>query len=264
MKKINIFFGSGGSRGVWLAGFMKPLNDKKLKNKEYQINNAYAISAGNWGCIGLLFDEHDILCNYWKSYDEEDNKLFKFSENKKFLEPLYTWKKSTVDKFYDNFESIVKTKKRLFNCYSAVFNTKKLKNEWLSVDDKETNEIRNILFASSSMPFLFPTIEIDGNSYCDAGLFEYFLVKDFMDKHRDETNIILTVSDYPILMPKNCLHIIMPNEIKKNVNFMDSNNKRLNEAFDLSIKHGEEMLSTIDEFVKKNSIELKTKELISY
>ena len=264
MKKINIFFGSGASRGVWLAGFMKPLNDKKLKKKEYQIKDVYAVSAGNWSSFGLLFDDHDYLCNCWTSYDEEDNKLFTFKENRKILDPPYTWEKSTVERFFLNFKKTMNENERKFNYYSAVFNIKTLKNEWLTIDDKEIGEIKDILFASSSMPFLFPAIEINGNSYCDSGLFEYFLIKDFMDKHRDEINIILTVSDYPILMPKNCLHIVMPNEIKKNLNFMDSNNKRLNEAFDLSIKHGEEMLSTIDEFVKKNSIELKTKELVFY
>ena len=74
----------------------------------------------------------------------------------------------------------------------------------------------------------------------DAGLLEFFLIKDFLKRHENEKNIILTTFEYPFLkIPKNTCHYVMPDEIKKKINFIENNKTIINHCFNESKKSSE-------------------------
>ena len=251
MTKINIFFGSGASRTVWQMGVAKTLSDKKLKTNEYEIENVYAVSGGNWMSFGFIFNEIDLLHQSWLEINEEENNLYTLKKNRKFYEPLFDWDDSAIKKLINERFGVMDKNKRVCNFYTAVFNLSKLKSEWISAHDKDIEEMKHIFFTSSSMPFLFPTMKINNDICLDAGLFEYFLIYDFINKHRDENNIILTTDFYFLKVPPKTIHLNMPQEIKKNINFMDSNPERIKKVIDLGEEHGLELISKIEKIIKK-------------
>lgn len=256
MKKINLFFGSGASRGIWQIGFFKPFVDKNIKTKKIEINNVYAVSVGNWSSLGLLYEENDLVCELWKSYDDYENKLY--NRSKKIIDFPFTWENGTVSRFYDKVVNQIIKNERQPQCrfYSAVFNNSKIKTEWLSLHDKDFNETKKIMFASSSMQILYPSIKIENDNYSDAGLFEYFLVKDFLKKHKDEINIVISMLDYSFLFKNNStLFFAIPNHIKNKVNFMNTNKEIFNHVFELSEKHGQKELNKIENFIENFKFE---------
>lgn len=256
MKKINLFFGSGASKGIWEIAFLKTFTDKYIKTKKIKIDNIYANSAGNWASFGLLYEENDLLCEIWKSYDDYENKLYTKSE--KILDFPFTWENSTVSRFYDLFvDTLIKNKRKpQCNYYSSVFNNSKMKTEWLSLHDKNLEEAKKIMFASSSMQILYPSIKINEENYSDAGLLEFFLLKDFLKKHKNEINIVLTISNYSfIFKQKNTIFFNIPNHIKNKISFMNTNKEVFNEVFTLSEQHGKNKLKEIENFLEITKFE---------
>ena len=246
MKKINLFFGCGASRVVWQMGVAKILSDMKLKTGEYKIENIYAVSGGNWISFGFIFDEIDFLYQSWRQVNEQENNLYTTKSNRKFFEPLFDWKDSIIRRFVnENFDKM-KDNEVICNYYTAVFNLSKLKTDWISVHDKDIEEIKHIFFTSSSMPFLFPTMKINNDICLDAGLLEYFLIKDFLNKHKDENNLILTTEKYFLKLPPKSVYFNMPCEIKKKIKFMDSNTERINHVIDLGKQHAKNIIQEFE------------------
>lgn len=252
MAKINLFFGCGASRVTWQMGIAKVLSDKKLKTNEYEIDNIYAVSGGNWISFGFIFNEIDFLYKSWREVNEQENKLYSFKQNRKFFDPLFDWKESTIKRFVNENFDVMKNNPISCNFYTAVFNLSKLKNEWISVHDKDIEEMKHIFFTSSSMPFLFPTMKINDDVCLDAGLLEYSLIKDFLNKHQDEYNLILTTESYNLKLPSKSMYFNMPKKLKKNIKFMDSNKERINSIIDMGEKDGLEIISKIEKMISMN------------
>ena len=232
--KINLFLGGGAARGIWQVGFLSSLFEKKIATGEFFVENIYATSAGNFAGLGLLFGEQETLAHYWNSYDEENFPMF--TKTNKLI-PLFTWENSSNQLFTRTFFTLMEKRNVTMKCnfYSAVFNINKLKNEWIACHDKSHLEIEQIFFASATIPILYPIKKINDNYCVDAGLLEFFLIKDFLKKHKGETNIILTTFEYPLLkIPKNTYHYIMPDEIKNKINFIENNKLVINYCFNES------------------------------
>lgn len=235
---INLFLGGGAARGIWQVGFLSQLWDKKILTKEFEIENVYAISAGNFAGLGLLYGDHPTLAHYWNSYDEENFPMFTRTKN---LLPIFRWENSSSQLFFRAFRLLMDKKgnKHCCNFYSAVFNISKLTTEWLKSSHVDDNDVEKNFFASCSIPLFYSIKKINGYLYCDPGLFEEYLIKDFLNKHKGENNIILTTFDYPsLVLPEKSYHFSMPKKIKNKINFVENNKMIINhcyeESFDIS------------------------------
>lgn len=243
---VNLFLGGGAARGIWQVGFLNELYQKKIKTNEWKINNIYAISAGNFSGVGLLYNDHDLLTHFWRTYQA---KLFPMFEKTKEIIPFYTWEDSSTELFLRIFFTIVEKKqqKPVCNFYSGVFNLNKLTTEWFSCHDKEPLEIEKIFFASSSVPLLYSVKKMNNNYYIDAGFLEYFLIKDFLNKHKGERNLVLTTFEHNIKTDENSFYFHMPDDIKKIVSFVENDMHKIHLAYEKSIIHGKKMF---DIFIK--------------
>jgi predicted acylesterase/phospholipase RssA len=244
MEEINLFLGGGAARGIWQVGFLTSLVEEKIKTNQYKIKNIYALSAGNFAGLGLLFGEHELLAHYWNSYDEKNFPMF-HKTNK--LVPYFTWEDSPSQLFTRTFLTIIEKKNIQSKCnfYSGVFNINKLEVEWLSCHDKTSLEIEQNFFASCTIPVLYPVKKINNNYLIDAGLLELNIIKDILNKHSNEKNIILTTFDYCFKNTEKNLFFPMPNQIKEKVNFIENNQNKINLSYNLSLEHGKKLLEKI-------------------
>ena len=240
--KINLFLGGGAARGIWQVGFLSSLFEQKISTGECFVENIYASSAGNFAGLGILFGEQEMLAHYWNLYDEENFPMFHRTGK---LFPLFSWENSPSQLFTRTFLTLMEKKQITKKCnfYSAVFNVNKMRNEWLSCHDKTSEEIEQTFFASSTIPFLYPIKKINDNYLIDAGLFEFFLIKDFISKHENDINIILTTFEYKLLkLPKTTYHYVMPDKIKNKMNFTETNQFIINQCFYESKNIGEKII----------------------
>lgn len=244
MEEINLFLGGGAARGIWQVGFLSSLHEEKIKTNKYKIKNIYAISAGNFAGLGLMYGEHELLAHYWKSYDEQNFPMFNRTNK---LIPFFAWEHSPSQLFTRTFLTIMEKRniKPQCNFYSAVFNINKLQSEWLSCHDKTSLEIEENFFASSTIPGLYPIKKIKNHYLIDAGLLEQYLIKDFLKQHQNEKNIILTTFDYRFENTENNLFFPIPDEIKEKVSFTETNKEKLNLVHGLSFDHGKKLLEKI-------------------
>lgn len=243
--KINLFLGGGAARGIWQVGFLSSLFEKKISTGEYFVENVYALSAGNFAGLGMLFGEQELLAHYWNSYDEKYFPMFSRTDK---LIPIFTWENSPSQLFIRTFLTLMERKNISHKCnfYSAVWNLSKMQTEWLQCHDRSHLQIEQNFFASCSIPLFYSIKRIDNNYYCDAGLFEYFLIKEFLKKHKGEPNIILTTFNYHFLnLPKNSYHYVMPDSIKNKINFVENNKMIINYCFDESKKNSERLINTL-------------------
>ena len=249
-KKINFFLGGGAARSVWQLGFVKTIMDKKISNGEFQVNNISAVSAGNYIGLGIAYNEHELLSSYYKKYDEKTPTFCKV-DRKNLFDPFYTWENSASHTFVRDFFTKVENKKITCDFNSGVFNLKKLKTEWLPLWDKNPLEIERIIFASCSIPILFSMKSINDQLYIDAGMFEYFLIQDFMKKYENEINIILTSVDYGLKTKPYSLAFSIPEDVKQIVGFMESKQENLTKGYELSVKHGEDVFYKIEKVLSQ-------------
>lgn len=155
-NNFSLVLAGGGAKGAYQLGAFKAI-------KEFDINiNAYSGSSIG-GINSLFFSNLDIneVENIWNNVDfynffEEDDNPFDGLSSRDFLTNLI-YEKISMEKLLEA---------------PPIFNTISRDGiaEYLCLNNKNKNDLINIVLATSALPIIYSKVNIDGKFYQDGGL----------------------------------------------------------------------------------------------
>lgn len=198
MSGVGLVLAGGGGKGAYFIGVWKAL-------KEYGVDkNIRAVSGTSVGALNaVLFAQrnYDIAESVWNNILAEDilkvdlKKIllgfmgFKFQSIESQLLKAFITKRygagifsreGLVDIIDENVDL-----NYISNCemdiFAAAYNLKKLRIEYLKINNEDTETIKDILLASSALPLIFDNQEINGEIYCDGGIKDNVPIKPLYD-----------------------------------------------------------------------------------
>ncbi|BDD05024.1 patatin-like phospholipase family protein [Aureibacter tunicatorum] len=244
-KKIGLTLSGGGSRGVIHIGVLHAFEKYNIMPN--------AISGTSMGAIIAAFYAHGIspleILNTFKKSSIRN--FFKLLISKKGIFSLKMLEKLIVNNIpHDNFNDL---KIPLFVCTT---NLTLGQTHFFS-----SGTLSNKLMASSTIPILFPAIEIDGHQYIDGGLLNNLPIEPILEIC--DTTIGVHVNNVPpsprysnmreigirtfsLAIAQNvkqnsskCDYLIEP-KLNKYYDFLDFN--ALDELFSIGYEHGEALI----------------------
>lgn len=185
--KIGLVLAGGGARGAYQIGVWKALKELKI-DKYISVISGTSIGALN----AMLFNQDDINIaeEVWMNISVEkilptDHKdllkrsiLVTIGSRNLNLIKKYMPKAinggdiprdgliEIIDKYLD-FNKI-KSVNRI--CYAACTEIPKVEAKYFKVDDYNNEDIRKILLATSALPMIYQSEEIEGKNYLDGGM----------------------------------------------------------------------------------------------
>ncbi len=186
-KNVALVLSGGGGKGAYQAGALNALVDLGIDTKIEAISGT---SVGALNACLFVQNKIDILNYVWlnevsekiltthsetlfdriknavENYDFPDifkDNVLSFSENGIFSRDGLI---EVMDKYID-FNIISKSKIELYAC-AVHLDTLKLK--YFKMNKLKEESIKEILIATSSIPLIFGTEDIDGKTYVDGGL----------------------------------------------------------------------------------------------
>lgn len=198
MNKVGLVLAGGGGKGAYFIGVWRAL-------KEYGVDkNVTGISGTSVGALNaMLFAQgnYEIAENVWRKISVEDIlkvdlkkvllRMIDLSFNKielQILKPFIIKRYGTGIFSRDGLLNIIDKNLNLnylSNCemdiFAAAYNLGKLNIEYLKINNRDTENIKKILMASSALPLIFDNQEIDGEIYCDGGIKDNVPIKPLYD-----------------------------------------------------------------------------------
>ncbi len=167
---IGLVLSGGGGKGAYQVGVLKVLQEQGL------LDDVTAISGASIGAVNaMLYAMGDIRIMYeaWKDIDMDtvfdidldmiaDRRLY-FSRNEML---------SMLERFID-IEKIKADKRDIYFSISKVNDAQEAVSvEYRKLSDYDTETIKKLLLASTALPVMYESVEIDGNHYRDGGLLD--------------------------------------------------------------------------------------------
>jgi len=193
---IGIILQGGGSRGAYQAGFILALSEI-CEQQESPFSSVSGISVGSVNASILAMDSHNLrkaalrLKSYWLNLGHEDvydlgkygifsswrkllsntghdSALFESDPLKMFLDP-----KIDYDGIHEKSQSLTNPTYLNIHAYSYKTSQNIIFTNWLDNQLHYTRPVKiNIdhIMASSALPYIFPSKEIEGEMFGDGGL----------------------------------------------------------------------------------------------
>ena len=169
--KVGLVFSGGGAKGAYHLGVWKAIRELGLENI------IKGVSGSSIGAItGYMFavKEYDKSYQLWYSSALETNP------------------NNNISKLigYKNLSAINNLKNSDCKCYVTCHNYHSKQAETFLLSKYSQEEIKNILKASASIPFIFKKVKMNGKTYYDGGLSDNTTIRPL---YENGYNIIIVV-----------------------------------------------------------------------
>lgn len=179
-KKLGLVFSGGGAKGAYLLGVWQAIRELGL---EQNIEGVSGVSIG--ALMGYMFavKEYEYSCYLWETskYTEKNTKTKPWTiinkvigkNNVNALENIKSNNYLSSKKMDNLLSQIVDEDKLKFSnckCYVTCHNIHTNRPETFLLNRYVTEEVKQILKASSAIPFLFKKVKLNDKSYYDGGL----------------------------------------------------------------------------------------------
>ncbi len=156
----------GGGKGSYQIGVLKALMEKNL------LSDVGAVSGVSIGAVnGVLFAMGNVDTMY-KVWDDIDmDVVFSFDLNLA-IEQGYLFSRDEMDRLMDkymDFQAISESPLDLF-CGVCRVEEEQYYPEYMQLNAKSPEEIKQILMASTAMPVVYEPVLINGKNYRDGGI----------------------------------------------------------------------------------------------
>lgn len=202
MSKLGVVFAGGGGRGSYQAGVWKAL---KLFGIDKHVEMVSGASIGALNAMMFIQDDFQGAEDTWLSSSQEsmfpvDEKiiirnLFLLEKAKYEMDKIVQWannlsKDGTITRgglieIMENRLDYERLKNSKITCYVSCCRVPDMEAEYLTINNKEKEEIQKILFATSAVPLVFEGVFINGKQYMDGGLKDNMPVKPLYDEGCD-------------------------------------------------------------------------------
>lgn len=181
MKKVGLVLEGGALRGIFTAGVIDFLLDKKIK-----FDYVIGVSAGSCNLLGYVGEARNFAKNSMLS-DDPFFGVNTLVENKKIID---------LDKVFDEYTensnfSYDKFIKNPIKWEMVATNIKTGQAEYLS-ERKDIEKIKKIGKASCSMPLITKPVAIDGQLYLDGGIADSIPIKRAFEMGCDKLVVVCT------------------------------------------------------------------------
>jgi NTE family protein len=210
MKKLGLCLTGGGARGAYQAGALKALDELGILKKVYAVSGTSigSVNASLLACK-TVDEMKDLWINYSSTDFNRDTSIFKTLREKK-LDVVNSgiYEISLLEKLLKENIDISKLRnKKVFITLSpagmeneGVMGLLKssfkhfIKNEsqviYSPLHKQEDDVIIKQILASCSIPFVFPSVHMDGQQVFDGGLYDNAPVKPLVDAGCDTVIVI--------------------------------------------------------------------------
>lgn len=207
MKKLGLVFAGGGGKGAYEVGVWRGLKAFGI-DKEVKVVSGTSIGALN--AMMFIQGDYEKAEEVWLNSSQEkmlpiDEKIILRNilylyRSKNDMKKIVAWaeelsKEGTIsrDGLIDTMERYLdyeKIKTSDKTCFISCSKVPDLHAEYFKVNNKEEEEIKKLLFATSAIPLVFDKVEINGHYYMDGGLKDNVPVKPVYD---EGCNIIIVI-----------------------------------------------------------------------
>ena len=191
MKKVALVLAGGGLRGLYTAGVLDILMEKKIK-----VDCIIGVSAGALFGINYLSKQPGRVIRYNKKYCKDKNYmgLHCLIKTGNIMNKDFCFNKlvNELDPF--DFETFSKSKVKF---YATVTNVKTGKAEYIPISNLKDEIEMEYLRATGSMPLVSKLVEVNGEKYLDGAVADSIPVLKAMDMGYDKIIVVETrVANY--------------------------------------------------------------------
>ena len=168
-KEWGLVLSGGGGKGAYQAGVFRALKEHKI------MDYITAISGASVGALNLaLFDCCDIeaVTDVWKNISPHKF-LYPDNDTNNLNDGIFSRDGLLeIINNYINLEEIRNSERRLFVSvteYEDIMDNEG-KIKYFSLNYRPSKQIKDILLASSAIPVIYSSVNIDGKLYRDGGL----------------------------------------------------------------------------------------------
>jgi len=210
MKRLGLCLTGGGARGAYQIGALKALEEFGYLDKVYAISGTSIGSVNAALCIGKTVEElKSLWIDYPKADFEKTASIFKTLRiNKLDIVNKGIYEINALEKLLkDNLNINALREKKVFITLSPAGLDNEglpgllkasfkhyIKNEsqviYLPLHKQKEELIYKQILASCSIPFVFPSIKLDGKQVFDGGLYDNVPVKPLIDAGCDTIIVI--------------------------------------------------------------------------
>ena len=158
---VGLVLSGGGGKGAYQIGVLKA-----LKENGY-LDNIAGISGSSIGALNAILyamDDVDMMLKAWIDIDMEtifDVDLNMVLENRPFFS------RDEMLKMLEKYIDFDKVKNAPFDIYNSICKldsaNKNLSAEYRKLSDYDVETIKKILLASTALPVIYESVEIDGS-----------------------------------------------------------------------------------------------------
>ncbi len=237
--KIGLVLAGGGARGAYQVGVWKGLKDLQI-DRYISVISGTSIGALN----AMLFNQDDINIaeKVWMDISIEkilpaDHKdLLKRSIlvtiGSKNLNLIKKYMPKAINggdiprdgliEIIDEYLDFNKIRSRNKVCYATCTEIPKVEAKYFKIDDYSDQDIRKILLATSALPMIYQSEEIEGKNYLDGGMSDNIPIQPVYGEGCDIIIVVPLASNVRInreLYPNSKIIEIRPSEME--AGFMD-------------------------------------------
>ncbi|WP_051623612.1 patatin-like phospholipase family protein [Clostridium hydrogeniformans] len=207
MNKLGLVFAGGGGKGAYEVGVWRGL-------KTFGIDRAVKVVSGT--SIGALNAMMFIQGDYnkaeevWMNSSQEkmlpiDEKIILrnmvyLTRSRNDMEKIVKWAEELKSEGTVSRDGLIDTMEEYLNyeklkmsnipCFIACSKVPEMEAEYFKVNNREEDEIKKLLFATTAIPLVFDRVEIGGAYYMDGGIKDNIPIKPVYD---EGCNVIIVI-----------------------------------------------------------------------
>lgn len=176
---VGLVLSGGGGKGAYQVGVLKALKENGMMDDVTAISGA---SIGSVNAMLYAMDDIDIMYNAW----EDINLLTVFDVDIEMLvdKRMYFSREEMlelVEKYID-FDKLKNGKYDIYNSICRLeADWQAMTPEYKKLADYDVDTIKRILLASTALPLIYESVEIDGKFYRDGGICDNEPIKPLYD-----------------------------------------------------------------------------------
>ena len=184
---VGLVLSGGGGKGSYQIGVLKA-----LKENGY-LDDIVAISGASIGTVNAMLysmDDMDIMHRAWEEidmstvFDVDLERIFDM-ELKNLLERIPYFSREGMIKMMEKYINFDKLKNGKYSIFASICKLDKAQDnlvaEYRKLQDYNTETIKKILLASTALPLIYESVEIDGEYYRDGGICDNEPIKPLYD-----------------------------------------------------------------------------------
>lgn len=183
MKKLGLVLDGGGGRGAYQLGIWKYIKEIGL-DKHIKVISGCSVGSLN-ACL-LAMDNYDMAYSIWTNevkdkiicadVDSIKNHILDYTSGNitdtiiKFIANTGIFSRDGLLEIINKYLNLKLISNLNINIYATATHIPSCNAKNFKLNGRSDEDIIQILLASSAIPFVFPTEEIDDNLYIDGGM----------------------------------------------------------------------------------------------